>query len=152
MGKCEGKTAVPVEDELPGTLPVTLYKRYYPVFLQMFKYGLVSVVALVVDMGSLYILTEFGGLHYLLSATIAFCGGLATNYLLSIKYVFSASKYDRKREFVLYSLIGVAALALNDLIIFALVTLGLWYMAAKVVATIVGFFFNFFCRKKLYTQ
>lgn len=148
MNKCENDLAVPVAKEIPDTL----YDRYFPLFLQMFKYGLVSAVALVVDMGSLYCLTEFLGLHYLLSATLAFCGGLATNYLLSIRYVFNKSKYNRRSEFALYTIIGIAALALNDLIIFALVTVGLWYMYAKIVATVVGFFFNFFCRKSLYKQ
>jgi putative flippase GtrA len=41
-----------------------------------------------VDFGSLYVLTEYAGVYYLVSAAAAFLLGLSTNYALSVAWVF----------------------------------------------------------------
>lgn len=120
--------------------------------IQFIRYGFVSAVALAVDMGFLFCLTEYIGIPYLLSATLSFMCGLLVNYLLSIRYVFSNSKYDRSREFVLYSIIGLGGLMINDGVIYFLVRLNIWYMLAKAVSTGIGFLFNFMCRKALFVE
>lgn len=118
--------------------------------VQLIKYGLVSAVALAVDMGLLYSLTEWAHLNYLVSATIAFICGLIVNYTLSLRYVFSRSRFNRSREFFLYSLIGVGGLLINDITIYMLVQWSMWYMMAKIIATGIGFIFNFLCRRSLF--
>lgn len=133
-------------------LPILkLFKNVYPGLIQLFKYGLVSAVALAVDMGLLYSLTEWAHFNYLLSATIAFICGLIVNYTLSLRYVFAKSRYKRSREFFLYSLIGVGGLLINDITIYMLVQWSMWYMMAKIIATGIGFIFNFLCRRSLFT-
>lgn len=121
-----------------------------PVLLQMIKYGMVSTIALIVDLGLLYLLTEACGINYLISASLSFICGLVVNYSLSIVFVFKKSKFNRRNEFIAYTIIGIAGLLLNDLIIYLLVLINVWYMAAKLVSTVVVFFFNFFLRKSLY--
>jgi len=117
---------------------------------QLYRYALVSSVALAVDVGLLYLLTEKVGLNYLVSASLAFLCGLTVNYLLSLGFVFSASRLNRRREFLLFSLIGLLGLVLNDLIIYLLVMVQVWYMTAKLAAAVAVFFFNFFLRRLLY--
>lgn len=123
-----------------------------PVVLQFLRYGIVSAVALAVDMGLLFVLTEYVGVNYLVSATLSFVFGLIVNYSMSIRYVFSNSRYDRSREFFLYSVIGLGGLMINDGVIYLLVRLNMWYMLAKVVSTGIGFLFNFMCRKALFVE
>ena len=118
----------------------------------MCKYGFVSVFALAVDVGLLYVLVEYAGMHYIYGATIAFCGGLAVNYSLAKIFVFRNSKLSPAQEFIFYASIGVIGLVLNDLIIYILVWLKLWYMYAKAVSVAVVFFFNFFGRRSLFTD
>ena len=115
----------------------------------MFRYLQVAFVAFVVDFGALYAFTEFGGLHYLVSNALAFVLGVATNYLLSIRWVFkSRSMTDRRAEAVVYVLIGVAGLGLNEVFIWSFTELvGLYFMISKVISTGLVFFFNFFVRK-----
>lgn len=127
-----------------------LFKNFHPELIRLFKYGAVSAVALAVDMGLLYALTEWAHFNYLLSATIAFICGLIVNYTLSLRYVFSRSRYNRSREFFLYSLIGVGGLLINDITIYLLVQMSMWYMLAKIIATGIGFIFNFLCRRSLF--
>lgn len=117
--------------------------------VQLFRYGFVGGAAFLVDYGALYILTEFAGFHYLLSATIAFILGLLTNYLLSISWVFNNGKMsNRLLEFLVFALIGVIGLGLNTIIMYISTDLlGVHYMISKIISTVLVFFWNFFARK-----
>lgn len=127
-------------------------QKYYLLCKDIFKYGLVSSVALAVDVGFLYALVEYAFMHYLVAATIAFCLGLAVNYILGKKYVFKNSRMPAWQEFIWYAAIGVIGLILNDLIIYILVWLQLWYMFAKAISVAIVFFFNFFGRRRLFAE
>lgn len=118
-------------------------------FLQLFRYGFVGGVAFVVDYGTLYSCTEFLSLHHLVSAAIAFLLGLIVNYLLSTSWVFaSRGKVNRFVEFVVFAIIGIVGLALNELIIYIGTDLcSLHYMLSKLISTAIVFFWNFFARK-----
>jgi putative flippase GtrA len=113
------------------------------------KYFLVSVAALAVDYGLLVSLTEFAGLNYLVSAAISFTAGLVLNYILSVRFVFRERRLESKRlEMLGFALIGLAALALNEMLMMALVGwAGLGYALAKLPATGIGFIFNFGVRR-----
>ncbi len=119
--------------------------------IQLFRYTFVGGFAFVVDFGSLFALTEYAGLHYLVSATIAFGLGLTTNYLISVVWVFSERRFDsRWLEFALFGGIGVIGLGINDLCMWSVTEfVGLHYMGSKIVATGIVYFWNFFARKYL---
>ena len=57
--------------------------------LQLFRYTFVGGFAFIVDFGTLYVLTEYFNIYYLVSAGIAFISGLIINYFLSVKWVFN---------------------------------------------------------------
>lgn len=105
--------------------------------------------AFAVDYGGLFVLTRFCGLHYLLSATISFIAGLVVNYLLSTSWIFRVSKLkSRTGEFIVYGLIGVVGLGLNDLFLYLLTDgIGIHYMISKIFTAAVGMLWNFFARK-----
>jgi putative flippase GtrA len=117
--------------------------------VQLARYVVAGGLAFVVDFGSLFLLTEFGGLHYLLSAAIAFCLGLVTNYLLSIVWVFNRRTLsNRWLEFLLFGLIGLAGLGLNELILWFLTDrMGLHYLASKMVSAVLVLLWNFLARR-----
>jgi len=117
--------------------------------IQLFRYVFVGGLAFVVDFGSLIGLTELAGIPYLGSAAIAFLLGLLTNYLLSIAWVFSRRSVGSAwTEFVVFAIIGVVGLGMNELILWGLTGgLGLWYPLSKLVSTAVVFGWNFGARK-----
>ena len=119
--------------------------------IQLFRYGFVGGIAFLVDYGILYALTEFFGLHYLLSATIAFIFGLVTNYLLSVVWVFNSHKAEsRWTEFTVFALIGIIGLGLNALIMYLCTdVLAIHYLISKLISTVIVFFWNFFARKTI---
>jgi putative flippase GtrA len=118
-------------------------------FIQLARYVVVGGLAFVVDFGSLFLLTEFGGLHYLLSAAIAFCLGLVTNYLLSIVWVFNRRTLNNRwLEFLIFGLIGLAGLGMNELILWFLTDrVGLHYLVSKMVSAVLVLLWNFLARR-----
>ncbi|OUN70871.1 GtrA family protein [Barnesiella sp. An55] len=119
--------------------------------IQFVRYFFVGGFAFVVDFGLLYILTEYAGLHYLLSATLSFIAGLLVNYIISCLWVFSNSKFkSRIVEFLFFAAIGVVGLVLNDFLIWLFTDcIGTHYMFSKIVAAAVVYLWNFFARKYL---
>ena len=104
-----------------------------------------------VDYGSLWALTEWVGLHYMLSAAIAFILGLACNYVLSTLWVFGESRIRNPlAEFLAFAVIGVVGLGLNELIMYLCQgVLGIHYMLGKIISTVIVFFWNFLARRFL---
>lgn len=117
--------------------------------IQLFRYIFVGGAAFAVDFSALYILTAAVGIHYLVSAAIAFLLGLTTNYILCNVWVFSSRVMANKwLEFGIFSLIGVIGLGMNEVIIWAFTEhVHFHYMASKMVSAVAVFFWNFFARK-----
>lgn len=117
--------------------------------IQFVRCLMVGGVAFLADFAALFLLTEFGHLYYLVSASIAFLVGVAVNYGLSIAWVFDQRTVGNKaHEFTMFALIGVIGLLLNlALMWFFTERLGLHYLGSKAVAAGMIFLFNFGARK-----
>jgi len=118
---------------------------------QLVKYGFVGGCAYIVDFGTLFVLTEYIKIHYLISAAIAFSLGLITNYTLSIIWVFSKRTLENKqKEFIIFAVIGLFGLGFNELFIWFFTEItNFYYLISKVFSTVFVFFWNFFARKKI---
>ena len=119
---------------------------------QFVSYFWVAMVGLVVDFGTLVFLHDVMHAYYLLAAAGGFMAGLAVNYALSSKYVFKDSKLNsRLMEFLLFGAVGLVGLAILSASMWMLVTLlGIQYLIAKCLATIVVYMWNFVGRKAMY--
>lgn len=118
-------------------------------FAQLFRYIIVGGIAFLVDYGLLFSLTEFLHFHYLLSATISFIAGLLVNYTISTCWIFRHSKLDnRLMEFIIYSLIGVIGLLINNAMLYLLTDyFHVHYMYSKLIAAAIVMGWNFVGRK-----
>jgi len=124
------------------------FERTEDTKIQFFRYIFVGGVATIIDMGSLYVFTSMVGIHYLISAAIAFVFGVMANYLMSIVWVFKTTG-NFKREITLFVIIGLGGLILNEIIIWLLVEkVNLYYMIAKAIAVVIVLVWNFGMRKK----
>jgi putative flippase GtrA len=117
--------------------------------LQLIRYSFVGGFAFLVDFGTLAFLTEYFHIHYLVSAGIAFILGLIINYYLSVKWVFNTRAMENRwLEFLLFSLIGLVGLGLNELFLWILTDiLFIYYLLSKIITTFIVYFWNFFARK-----
>jgi putative flippase GtrA len=113
------------------------------------RYTVVGGIAFVVDCSVLYGLTALG-VNYILANTASFALANVVNFLLGHYYVFETRGQDLRSAYFAVLGISIAGLLLNDLVLYLFVEhLRLDVMAAKVGATILCLFFNFFARKAL---
>lgn len=119
--------------------------------IQLIRYTLVGGLAFSIDFGTLFFLTEYIDINYLISAGIAFLLGLLINYSISVRWVFhSRSMENRILEFLLFSVIGLVGLGLNELFLWILTDLlMIYYLFSKLITTFIVYFWNFFARKLL---
>lgn len=116
---------------------------------QIMKFGVVGVIATVIDFGVMNILYYGLGLDILIANTSGFVISLIFNYLASMKYVFAHKEgMSRRREFAIFVVLSVIGLVLNDGIVLALKSgLGLEANLAKICATALVMVYNFVTRK-----
>ncbi len=122
---------------------------HLPALDELWRYFLVSCLALGVDFALLIALTELLGLNYLISGAVSFLAGAVVAYLGSVLWVFSARRFsDRGQEVAVFILIGVGGLGLNELVLWSLTEyVALHYSVSKLGAAGAGFVFNFVARK-----
>jgi len=117
--------------------------------IQLFRYMFVGGAAFIIDFLSLFILTDFFGIYYLISAALAFILGLIANYLLSVSWVFNKRTLENRTfEFGIFAIIGIVGLGLNEVFIwFFTQDLQIYYLYSKIFAAVIILFWNFFARK-----
>jgi putative flippase GtrA len=118
---------------------------------QLLRSLCVSQLAFAADIGSLALLTEIGGLHYLLSAGISFLLGTTVSWLLSILWVFEVRRFSSTAaEYAVFVLVGAVGLGLNEALLWLFTEqFGIYYLLSKVIAASLVFFWNFSARKYL---
>lgn len=116
---------------------------------QFMKFGVVGVIAFCIDYGILALLTEVFGVNYLVSATISFTASVVFNYVASMRYVFTHKEgMSKRREFVIFVVLSVIGLGINNLCMWAGVELfGIHYLITKIGATAIVMVWNFVTRK-----
>lgn len=118
---------------------------------EFIRYFLASAIALLVDVGSLFFFTSVVGIPYLYGGATAFILGLIVVYVLSVTWVFDhRSLRSPAMEFLLFSVVGVAGLFINELVLYLFTgVVGLYYLFSKAASVIVVFSWNFAARKYL---
>lgn len=116
---------------------------------QFMKFGIVGVIAFLIDYGLMVALTEFFGVPYLISNTISFTVSVVFNYVTSMRYVFERrDDMSRRREFIIFVVLSIIGLILNDLFMWLFVSV--WfidYRIAKIIVTVLVAIWNFVTRK-----
>ncbi len=116
---------------------------------QIMKFGVVGGSAFVIDYGIMIFLTEVFHINYLISSGVSFAVSVMFNYVMSVKWVFEVEESrDKKQEFVLFVVLSIIGLGINELIMWITVEkLGIFYMLSKIEATVVVMIYNFITRK-----
>lgn len=115
---------------------------------QFFKFGVVGVIAFIVDYLSLYLLTEFLNVYYLISSIISFLLSIIVNYILSIKWVFDIKKKQSFKDVIIFTLLSTIGLLINLLVMYLSVEVfKIHYMIGKLIATFIVMIWNFVTRK-----
>lgn len=119
------------------------------IWRKILRFGVVGGTAFIVDYGFLFVLTEFAGFNYLVSAAISFTLAHVYNYILSVRWVFDVGENHSKAvDFTAFMLLGVVGLGLNQLLMWLFVSeAGIHYMVSKLFVTAIVMVYNFITRK-----
>ena len=116
---------------------------------QILRFSAVGMIAFFIDYGLLILLTEAFHIDYLVSATISFTVSVVFNYFASMRYVFTHKEgLSRQREFIIFVVLSIIGLLLNDLAMWAGTgLLAIDYRITKIGATLLVTIWNFVTRK-----
>ena len=118
-------------------------------YKQFFKFVIVGIINTLINLLILYILTEFFGVYYMLSAVIAFLFAVTNSFLLNKTWTFEEYiKYKIKYKYIQFIIISIIALVINLILLYILVEyFDIWYMAAQIVGVLSNLLVNFFGNK-----
>ncbi len=115
---------------------------------QVLKFGVVGVIAFLIDYSLLYALTEFCHIHYMISSIISFIVSLIFNYIASIYWVFDVKQKQTFKEILVFTILSIIGLGINQLVMYLMTDVGnIYYMFSKLVATAIVMVWNFITRK-----
>jgi putative flippase GtrA len=104
------------------------------------KYASIGVSTFLLDLGMLYVFTEFLHVHYLIASGVAFVIAVSINFLFSRHFVFKGSERSMKAGYVIFLMIAGTGLLLVVGLMHVLVgILGFPVLVSRVgVAGVVG--------------
>ena len=116
---------------------------------QLVKFGIVGVIATLLEWIIFYICTNQLKIHYSISTIIGFSISTIFNYWASVKWVFDVNKEkSEKLNFILFVVLSIVGLGLNELILWICIEkFAIYNMIGKVIATGIVMVFNFITRK-----
>lgn len=101
--------------EHDGSSGVSLFAKH------AFKYYVVGISGVLVNLGILYILKEYVGLWYLVSSAIAIYISMTTNFFLNKAWTFNDAVVKQSASFMYVKFIGISIIGM-------LIQLGLNYL------------------------
>ena len=131
-------------------LHLNVTEKMEHLLVQIFRFGIVGVVATLIDFIFLYFFKELCQIHVVIANTLSFIISVIYNYWASLTFVFDVNpEKSKKKNFLMFMICSVIGLCLNDFIVWVVTDkLGIYYLISKVIATIVVMVFNFVTRKK----
>ena len=85
--------------------------------IQLIKFGIVGVIATLIDLAVLMSLKEFMSIDILIASAVAFSVSVIANYMLSMLFVFESGGNSKVKEFLLFVVLSIGGLLLNQFII-----------------------------------
>ncbi|HHW48642.1 MAG TPA: GtrA family protein [Clostridiaceae bacterium] len=116
---------------------------------QFERYVISGLISACVEYTMLLVLTEFAGIWYILSNTIAYVSGFWLSFLLNRFWSFK-SKDNILRQLLLYSMLFICNLVLTNMLLYLLTSVtGIPYAISKIFVMGIAVLWNFIIYKKI---
>ena len=126
-----------------GTMPISRGR-------EIFRFVISGGVCFLVEYGTLILMKEGFGIHYLIASGIGFMLSVVLNYLMCVRWVFPNTQGKGNKAKMLFLVTSLIGLALNQLFMWAFVDgLGIYYLLAKVITTILIMVWNYITKRKV---
>ena len=118
------------------------------IIIQLIKFGIVGVIATVIDFGVLMFLKELMHIDVLAASAVAFSVSVIANYILSMLFVFESRGNSKVKEFLVFVVLSIGGLLLNQFIMWiGTEIMTAYYLWVKVFALVFVPIYNFITRK-----
>ena len=116
--------------------------------IQLIKFGIVGVIATLIDLAVLMLLKEFMHVDVLVASAVAFSVSVIANYILSMLFVFKGSENSKVKEFIVFVALSIGGLLLNQFIMWlGTEIMTAYYLWVKAFALVFVSIYNFVTRK-----
>ena len=116
--------------------------------IQLIKFGIVGVIATVIDFGVLMFFKEIIHLDVLIASALAFSVSVIANYILSMLFVFKGSENGKAKEFIVFVALSIGGLLINQFIMWiGTEIMTAYYIWVKFFACVFVPVYNFVTRK-----
>ena len=127
-------------------------KSKFSLFMaQTIKYFLVGGIGVGVNLGLLYVLTDFLGIWYILSQGIAIAVSITNNFFLHRYWTFKNEIVEPKtlERYIKFFIVSVVGMCIQLGLTFVLVeNFGIYYLYAAVLSIISASAFNYLLNRK----
>lgn len=115
---------------------------------QLYRFGVVGIISFIIDYLLLIFMVEVIGIYYMFSATVSFAVSTIFNYIFSMLWVFKIERLNKHRNFVIFILLSIIGLVINQVIMYVFVEkFKVYYIITKLIATAVVMIWNFTTKK-----
>ena len=116
--------------------------------VQLIKFGIVGVIATIIDLAVLIILKEYFNVGVLWASALAFSVSVLANYVLSMLFVFESKGNSKVKELFIFVVLSIGGLLLNQLIMWiGTEILTTYYLIVKIFSLVFVPVYNFVTRK-----
>ena len=116
--------------------------------IQLIKFGIVGVIATLIDLAVLMVLKEILDVDVLAASAVAFSVSVIVNYILSMLFVFESSGNSKVKEFLVFVVLSIGGLLLNQFIMWiGTEIMTAYYLWVKAFALVFVPIYNFITRK-----
>jgi len=116
--------------------------------IQLIKFGIVGVIATLIDLAVLMVLKEILDLDVLAASAVAFSVSVIANYILSMLFVFESRGNSKVKEFLVFVVLSIGGLLLNQFIMWiGTEIMTAYYLWVKAFALVFVPIYNFITRK-----
>ena len=116
--------------------------------IQLIKFGIVGVIATLIDLAVLMLLKEFMHVDVLAASAVAFSVSVIANYILSMLFVFKSRGNSKVKEFIVFVALSIGGLLLNQFIMWiGTEIMTAYYLWVKAFALVFVPIYNFVTRK-----
>ena len=136
-------------DKVCQLLHLKLKPKTRKLLIQIFKFGIVGVIATLIDWLVFFIASNILHIYYIISAILSFTVSVIYNYIASVKWVFDVDKKkDPRKNFIIFIVLSIIGLILTLIIMkIGVDLLGINAMLMKILSTVIVMIFNFVTRK-----
>jgi len=126
-----------------------LIRELWSQYGKFIRFCIVGGSGVVVNIGLLYLLTEFGGLYYLFSSALAIETSIITNFILNNYWTWKNKHKGFFNRLVKFNLVSLVALVINIGILFFMTEImGVWYILSNLIGILISMLINFWFNDK----